>query len=67
MERLQKRLEILQARLRARETKVQESIAIAKQLYLWLYLGISLIAVLGAALKVVPKVSETLRARAATN
>jgi uncharacterized protein YhaN len=55
----QTRLEKLQERLAERKTKVQQSVDTAKKTYLWCYVGLSVLAILGAACKVFEKFSAT--------
>lgn len=53
---VQERLEKLQGRLTEREKAVRLEAGTAKKIYLWLYLGLSLMMIAGAVLKAIDKV-----------
>jgi len=60
LDRTQKRLELLQQRVAEKEKAVQHSVAMANSVYLWLYIGMSLVAIIGAFFKVAGKLSVPL-------
>ena len=55
VQRTQARLEKLQERLDKREASIAAEAAADKRLYLWLYIGISVLAVIGAVIKAAVK------------
>jgi hypothetical protein len=57
MEQLQERLEKLQTKLDEREKTIRQAANTAKKTYIWIYAGISLIAILGAVCKTINKLS----------
>lgn len=57
LQRTQVRLEKLQERLDKREASISAEAAAEKRLYLWLYIGISVLAVIGAVIKAAVKLA----------
>jgi len=57
LNRTQQRLEVLQERLTKRETAIRRSADAANRLYLYLYVALSAVAVLGAVCKVIENLS----------
>lgn len=55
MEVTQKRLEILQGRLEAREKAIAQAAAVAKTRYLWGFIALSLLSITGAVCKILSK------------
>jgi len=58
MERTQKRLELLQDRLSKKEASIGREAESERKRYLWWYIALSFISILGAALKIVAKFSH---------
>jgi hypothetical protein len=55
MQQTQNRLDILQSRLAERESRISDAARRAKATYLWLYFGLSLVAIVGTVCKLVVK------------
>jgi len=57
IDQTQKRLETLQGRLTEREARIRQLTETAKKTYLWLYVGLSLVTIVGSVCKLVDKLS----------